>query len=104
MEKYEIKGKKIELHNILFASTSEPTYEMDRAILLEELEDIDYNEYVVVEGYHCSCYGFDDCQWEAIKYTKDELIKLAELNKEDTTYGMDSINQLYSYVLAKLKR
>lgn len=102
MEKYDLKNKNIELHNILYASTSRPCYEMNRTILLEELEDIKYNEYVIVEGYHCSCYGFNDCKWEAMKYSKEELIKLAEVHKDD--YYRDSTNDLFEYILNSFKR
>lgn len=107
MEKYDLKNKTIELkntvqlHNILYATTSSPDYEMDRSILLENLEDVSYGEYVVVEGYHCSCYGFDDTEWEATKYTKEELIKLAEAHQNDTYKS--SIHSLYNYVLKNLR-
>ncbi|WP_288910785.1 hypothetical protein [uncultured Thomasclavelia sp.] len=101
MEKYDLKNKTVQLHNILFASTSSPDYEMDRTILLEELEDLKYGEYVVVEGGHCSCYDFDDCEWYATKYTKEELIKLAESHQNDCY--CDSSMDMYEYVLKKLK-
>lgn len=82
MEKYDLKNNQVNFHNILFASTSEPDYEMSRTILLENLKDTNYDEYVVVEGCHCSCYGFDDTEWDAIKYNKNELLKLAEAHKD----------------------
>lgn len=77
MEKYNLKKDNIKLHNIVIANTSEPDYEMSRWLLLEDLEGLNYDEYVIVEGSHCSCYGFDDTQWHAMKYTKEELIKIA---------------------------
>lgn len=81
MERYEIKGKVIEPHNIVSAITSEPDYEMSRIILLEDMPDIAYGEYVLMEGGHCSCYGFDETNWDCIKLTKEELLKiLAENN------------------------
>ena len=78
MEKYDLKLSNIKFHNIVLAITSKPDYEMWRYLLIEDLEDLRYDEYIVVEGYHCSCYGFDDTKWEAIKYTKNELLILAE--------------------------
>lgn len=78
MEKYDLKKENIKLHNIVIAITSKPDYEMSRWLLLEDLDNLKYNEYVVVEGYHCSCYGFDETEWDAIKYTQEELMKIAE--------------------------
>ena len=74
MLKIDYKELEIKPHNIIVAVTSEPGYEMGREILLE----FDYGDYVVLEGSHCSCYDFDDTEWEAIKYTHEELRKIAE--------------------------
>ena len=60
MEKYNLKNKEIKLHNILFATTSTIDYDMERLILLQDMPESKENEYVLVEGYHCSCYGFDE--------------------------------------------
>lgn len=81
----------IKPHNILFAWTSEPSYEMDRIIVLENLHDIlSYDEVLVLEGGHCSCYDFDETQWDGIIYTKDELRKIAraDYNKGNVFYQM----------------
>lgn len=87
MKKVNWKELNIKPCNILFSFTSEPDCEMDRQILLEfDYEEDDYNEnYVVLEGWHCSCYDFDEVEWEAIEYTKEELIRLsnADYNKHD---------------------
>ena len=80
MDKYNIKGKKIELHNILFATTSERDYDMERLLLLEDMPDTEYGEYVLAEGGHCSCYGFDETEWDCIKVKDDELNKILEQN------------------------
>ena len=49
---------------------------MDRTILVEDYPD--YGEYTIISGGHCSCYGFDEVEWDAIQYSMDEVIKLAE--------------------------
>ena len=102
MEAYKLDKDKIKIHNIVYAITSEPDYNMSRMFLLEDLEDLGYNEYVIVEGYHCSCYDFDDTHWEATKYTGEELIKLAEEHKnKNTWYGLEK--NLYNYILKNLR-
>ena len=78
MRNYNLKDKIIEFHHVLFAKTSPTDYEMSRLLLLENMPNTDWNEYVLVEGWHCSCYGFDDTQWDAAVYTEEELDKLLE--------------------------
>ena len=73
MKVFNLGNFQIEPQHILVAVTSEPDYEMERRILLK----LKYDKYVLVEGSHCSCYGFDDVEWSAIEYTRDELVKLA---------------------------
>lgn len=98
MEKYDLKNKKIKLHNIVITITSSIDYYMERYMLLEDLEDLKSNEFVVVEGSHCSCYGFDDTEWEAIKYTEVELLKLAtEKAKKSFWYAEEK--QFYKLIL-----
>ena len=81
MKNLDVKDLSIQLHNILVTVTSYPDYEMDRKILLDYQwysnspdKEVDY---VVIEGSHCSCYDFDETQWEATGYTEEELKKLA---------------------------
>lgn len=71
------KKEGIKPHQIVLAYTSEPYYEMHRKILLSDIEGLDYNEFVLLEGYHCSCYDFDETEWVGTIYTTDELFKLA---------------------------
>ena len=79
MEKYILENKTdIKMHNVLFAITSERDYEMERLLLLENMPDTNYNEYVLAEGYHCSCYDFDDTTWDCTKLNEEELKKLLE--------------------------
>lgn len=73
MKKFDLDNFTILPHHILVAETSQPDYEMGRKILLE----LNYNQYVLVEGWHCSCYDFDDSEWDAIEYNEEELRKLA---------------------------
>jgi hypothetical protein len=75
MKKVNYKELDTKLHNIICAYTTDPDYEMSRYILLEDCSVC--NGYIVVEGGHCSCYGFDETEWDAISYTADELEILA---------------------------
>lgn len=65
---------------ILFASTSDPEYEMDRVILLDRGIKVDevWHEYILIDGGHCSCFGFEEVEWTVIAYTREELKRLAE--------------------------
>ena len=73
MKKVNYKEVKTEPRNILFASTSNQDYEMSRIILIESSKN---SLYVVLRGSHCSCYGFEDIEWDAMSYTEEQLIKL----------------------------
>lgn len=70
----------VTLSNVLFCTTSNIDYSMDRIILCEKLPDLKCGEYVLINGGHCSCYDFDETTWDATVYTGSELIKLAQCN------------------------
>lgn len=45
MKKYNLKNKTdIKMHNVLFATTTEKDYEMERLLLLENMPDTNYDE------------------------------------------------------------
>lgn len=63
-------------HNIIVACTSEIDYEMDRVMLINGIDGLN-GEYLVLYGGHCSCFDFDETEWNATAYTKRELELLA---------------------------
>ena len=66
--------KLVPQHKIVFVLTSEPDYEMGRLIFAEDWPEFD--QFALIEGGHCSCYGFDDTRWEATIVNRDELDKI----------------------------
>lgn len=85
MRNYDLKNVKIELHNVVFSTTTPEDYEMDRLLLLEDMPQTNWDEYVLVEGGHCSCYGFDETQWDATVFSEAEMDKLMEREQYGTT-------------------
>ena len=83
MRNYDMKNVKVELHNILFTTTQHYYYEANRLLLLENMPNTEFCEYIMVEGYHCSCYGFDETKWDATVFTAEELDKLMEKDHYD---------------------
>ena len=65
----------IPIYKIVFITTSNPEYEMNRTMLVENYPE--FRDFVLVDGWHCSCYDFDDTTWEAIQYSKEEIIQIA---------------------------
>jgi hypothetical protein len=73
----KVDGLKLEtvpLDKLLFVATSAPDCEMNRILIVEDWPN--WNDITVIEGSHCSCYGFDETQWDAITYTEDEFGKV----------------------------
>lgn len=65
----------VPIHKIALAATSDVDYEMNRVLLLEDTPKI--GDFLIVQGYHCSCYDFNETKWDATQYTADEIRKLA---------------------------
>jgi len=42
---------------ILFAYTSDQDYSMDRTIVSDHMETADPEDFIVISGGHCSCFG-----------------------------------------------
>lgn len=78
--------KAIEPWRIICASQSEPGYSEDRWMLIYGGEEIWDDVYVVLEGGHCSCYDWQEVQWDAVEYTRDELVQLAMNNSRSGYY------------------
>lgn len=61
-----LRNVKIKPHNIILTHTTPIDYDISRLMLVEDIDELGgYDEYLLLDGYHCSCYGFDDCAWEA---------------------------------------
>ena len=80
MKKFEGNLNKLALlpHNIEFCYTSEQDYEMQRIIIITGIEGLQYDEYLVLGGGHCSCYDFDETEWDGVVWDNAEFHKLAE--------------------------
>lgn len=76
MERVEINGE-IELWRIICASQSEPDYSEDRQILLYGGDGEWQDEYILLHGGHCSCYGWQEVEWSAVRYNRSELDALS---------------------------
>jgi len=89
------KYEGIKPHQIVVVVTSEPDYEMERKLLLTDVEGLEWREYWLLEGYHCSCYDFDETEWSGTIYTSDELRKLAKADyNENDTFWKEVLTQI----------
>lgn len=82
-----IKELDIKPCNIIISHTEAVNNpESNRMILLKSMGTVyDLNgiidndhDYIVIEGYHCSCYDYDDTEWSGTLYKTNELKKLAQ--------------------------
>ena len=83
MEKVKLNKNDLKIHNFTIVYTTPKYYTMERYILLEDIKDLHYDEYIICEGSHCSCYDFDDTEWEYFKYSEEELKKLINTKLND---------------------
>lgn len=77
MENVKKAPDAIRTWRIICAAQSEPDYSEDRQILIYAGDGTWDDEYMVLDGGHCSCYDWDDVEFDAVKYTSDELDKLS---------------------------
>lgn len=71
----------IEPWRIVCAAQSEPDYSEDRQILYYASERDDIHSdgpFVLLDGGHCSCYDWEDADWDATEYARDEIDALAK--------------------------
>lgn len=81
LENIKFDPKVLPFSQLLFAVTNDETYNADRCVVYENYPE--YGEYTVIQGRHCSCYGFDDIEWDAMTYSADELRSLAQTWAEE---------------------
>lgn len=70
----------IETWRIVCAAQSEPNYGEDRQILLYGGDRDGYHNggpFVLLDGGHCSCFDWEDVEWDATEYDRDEVLALA---------------------------
>ena len=77
----------VPLEKVAIVLTSDADYEESRLIFVEDYPD--YCEYLIVEGWHCSCYGWSDVAWDATFLDSRELGSLL-LAWDKQTYGLES--------------
>jgi len=69
----------IPISDIVIVITSDADYSMNRVMLAEPTgaRAISSGErWLLIHGSHCSCYGFDETEWDATWYNTDELLKV----------------------------
>ena len=71
----------VPVDRIVAVVTSAPDYEMSRLVYVEDWPE--YDDHSVIDGGHCSCYGFEDTEWTGTTYTRDELRVAATKWQED---------------------
>lgn len=73
------------MHTVIFAVTSPCDYAMSRIIVLGS-----DGFFIVLQGSHCSCYGFDDTSWDGMEYTREELdVLMARWREHDSGPELD---------------
>lgn len=82
MKEISMKDIEVRLDNVILTSTQGNFYDQNRYFLLDgefkECNGRHQDHYIVVDGYHCSCYNFDETEWTAIEYSEEELETLSQ--------------------------
>ena len=70
---------RVEPWRVVCAAQSEPDYSEDRQILLYGGDEKAYHNggpFILLDGGHCSCYDWEEVEWDATEYTREELLTL----------------------------
>lgn len=89
--KFDIKT--VPHHAIVIAATSDQDYSMDRTLIAENWPE--YGDITVIHGSHCSCYGFDETEWDATTYDEDEFKQVVKAWKPRDEWDMNSEGLIY---------
>lgn len=83
IDDYKIENRNdIKVSNVVFAYSNLPlSFEEERLLLLEDMPGTRPYEYVLAEGWHCSCFDFNDIEWSCLKLTIEELEKILQNDK-----------------------
>ena len=74
---------------IVIVATTDPDYEMNRIIVYKDYPH--FGNVTIVEGGHCSCFGFDEATWDAAIYDdKKEMLQVVN-NWSKTGYGAEAL-------------
>lgn len=101
MKKIEVP-KLIEPWRIICAAQSEPDYSEERYILIYSGENVWDDVYAVIEGGHCSCFSWNDVEWDGVEYGRDELLKLAESKIGDSGWYCRAEQRFWKMVVMAL--
>jgi len=95
----EIDPKEIPLSDIILSYTNDEAYDVERGFLIGTWS---YNDvkasYVIIEGEHCSCYGFDDVEWNMTAYEPSELVKVSKGRIEEGYYNPEFWKMVLKYL------
>lgn len=78
--------KAIKTWRIICAAQSEPDYSEDRQVLIYAGENTWDDEYMLLDGGHCSCFDWDEVDWNATVYSREELEALARSKADGGCY------------------
>lgn len=87
--------KTIEPWRIICAAQSEPDYSEERYMLIyagDGSDDYYDKGYILLEGWHCSCYDWPEVDWDATYYEEDELLKIADMRKRNPSDSAERPN------------
>lgn len=99
--------KIIEPWRIICAAQSEPDYSEERYMLIyagDGSDDYYDKGYILLEGWHCSCYDWPEVDWDATYYEEDELLKIADMRKRNPSDSGVGTAWLGACVLRRVRR